>query len=136
MSFLYRKKIRPLLAARKEKIVAELSQARLEVEAAEEDLSLVQDRYMGLASEKEELTQQYQLEAESLTEDIVSTASLEARQVARDTERQIQGYLRQAQREVRARLVKEASARARQILEQTLNDDKDRVLRARALEQF
>lgn len=136
MSFIYRKKVRPALAARKEKILLQLRQASLEIEAAEEELSLVQDRYTALASEKEDLKKQYQLEAEHLTEDIVSTASLEAEQVARDAERQIESQLRQAQREVTARLVKEAGARAKKILEQTLNDDKDRVLRARALEQF
>lgn len=136
MSFLYRKKIRPLLAARKDKIVTQLRQASLEIEAAEEELVLVQERYMALSSEKNELREHYRMEAERLTENIVSSASLEAEQVARDAERQIQSYLRQAQREVKARLVREASARAKQILQQTLNDEKDRVLRTRALEQF
>lgn len=128
--------MRPLLAARKEKIVAQLRQASLEIEAAEEELALVQDRYTALASEKGELAEQYKLEAERLTEEVVNAASLEAEQIACDVERQIESQLRQAQREVKARLVREAAVRAKKILEQTLNDDKDRVLRARALEQF
>lgn len=136
MSYVYRSKIKPALNARKEKLILEMQAAGREIAEAEEELRIVQERFSSLEVEKSELKKRYANEVERVTEEVVKNAESEARQIAVDVERQIENELRAAKASIRNRMIKEASSRARNNLEQTLNDEKDATLRAKALEQF
>jgi F0F1-type ATP synthase membrane subunit b/b' len=93
-------------------------------------------RLRNLEGEKLALQQQLEQEGEQIARIVVAAGQDKAESIDRDSSHQIENELAQAQKEVRAQVIKEAAARARLQLKKSITGEQDLELCRKALQRF